>query len=114
MKHLITNLFVTTTSNAVAGLTLVFLGILILGHYELVIYNMEGIKVSNFSTLTQMDSWFGWLMVGLGIDTMFAGKILKWLTEKIISPVLTPIAESLVGKERLERLQARFKKKEDK
>lgn len=98
MKHLITNLFITTTSNAVAGLILVFLGILILGHYEIVIYNTEGIKVSDFSALTQKDSWFGWLMVGLGIDTMFAGKILKWLTEKIISPVFTPIAESIVGK----------------
>jgi len=110
MNKLITNLLITTTSNVVAGLILILMGTLVIGNYEVIIYNSEGVAVSNLNELTKLGEWFGWLVLFLGIDSIFGNKISKWLTEKIIAPILNPIIKGIVGKEKLEKLRARFNK----
>lgn len=94
-----------------AGIFLLLLGLTIIGDGQIGVQATSTSEVKWITVFAALPKWFGWMLCVLGIDSFFGGKLLTWIINKILVPVLKPIAKSVVGEERLKRLQERLSQK---
>ena len=100
-----------TLSDIYAGMFLILIGIMIRSGGSLTIQiGKRNPTLVPIPMLTN-NVWIAWLTIWIGIDlAIFKGRASNFILQKTIIPVVKYILENTIGKERLNKLEQRFRK----
>lgn len=88
---------------------LLLFGLLVLCDGQIGIQATPTSEVRWLTVFAELDNWIGWLFIWMGVDSLFGGGLMRLLSDKVISHVITPVVKSIVGEERLVRLRTKLK-----